>query len=62
MWDVKSVTEDLGAEIVRPRSRAHSTTWSEWVVRALTAVWMSGEEKESVKSSAYEEVSCGEGG
>ena len=57
MWEVKRVTEDLGREIASPRSCAHRTTWSEWAVRAPAAVETSGEEKESVKSSAYDEVS-----
>ena len=67
MWDwwksgVKRVTDDLGAEITRPRSSAHSATRVAWAARALDAVGMWELENESVKSSAYDVVSCGERG
>ena len=53
---------DLGAEMTRPRSSAHSETRSAWAERALEAEGTWGLEKESVKSSAYEVVSCGDCG
>ena len=46
------MTVDLGVEIARPRSSAHSATRAAWAVRALAAEGMSELEKESVKSSA----------
>ena len=65
MWDwwksgVKRVIDDFGAEITRPLSSAHPATLVAWAARALEAVGMWELEKESVKSSAYEVVSCGE--
>ena len=52
MSGVKRVTVDLGAEMTRPRSSAHSATRAAWAERALDAVGMLGLEKESEKSSA----------
>ena len=62
MSGVKRVMVDLGAEMTRPRSSAHSETRSAWAERALEAEGTWGLEKESVKSSAYEVVSCGDCG
>ena len=47
--------DDLDAEIARPLSLAHRATLSAWAERVLAEVGMSGEEIESVKSSAYED-------
>ena len=52
MSGVKRVMVDLGAEMTRPRSSAHSATCTAWAERASVAVGMLGLEKESVKSSA----------
>ena len=46
------MTVDLGEEMARPLSAAHSATSSEWEARALAAVGTCVLEKESVKSSA----------
>ena len=40
MSGVKRVMVDLGAEMTRPRSAAHSETLSAWALRALEAVGM----------------------
>ena len=53
---MKRVTLDLGAEIARPLSSAHSPTRSACMERCLAAVGILEEEQESVKSSAYEVV------
>ena len=54
---VKRVIVDLEGEIDRSRSSAQQLTREAWVVRAREAVEMSVLEKESVKSSAYDDVS-----
>ena len=56
------MTVDLGVDMARPRSSAHSATRAAWAVRALAAEGMSELENESVKSSAYEEVNWGDCG
>ena len=59
---VKRVMVDLEGEMDRSRTSAQRLTREAWVVRALEAVEMSVLEKESVKSSAYDDVSCGDWG
>ena len=53
---------DLEGEMDKSRSFAQRLTREAWVVRAWEAVEMSVLEKESVKSSAYDDVSCGDWG
>ena len=48
---------DLEGEMNRSRLPAQRLTREAWAVRALEAVEMSVLEKESVKSSAYDDVS-----
>ena len=50
--EVKSVTDDLGAERESPRSSAHSETRAACSVRAEAATLKSVWEEASVKSSA----------
>ena len=59
---VKRVMVDLEGEMDRSRSFAHRLTREAWLVRAWEAVEISVLEKESVKSSAYDDVSCGDWG
>lgn len=54
---VKRVMVDLEGEMNRSRLPAQRLTREAWAVRALEAVEMSVLEKESVKSSAYDDVS-----
>ena len=54
---VKRVIVEMEGEMDRSRSPAQRLTREAWVVRALEAVEMSVLEKESVKSSAYDDVS-----
>ena len=54
---VKRVMVDLEEKKDRSRLPAQRPTREAWAVRALEAVEMSVLEKESVKSSAYDDVS-----
>ena len=58
----KRVTVDLGVEMSSSCLSAHPETRLAWAERALAAEGTWGLEKESVKSSAYEVVSCGDCG
>ena len=53
---------DLEGEMDRSRLFAQRLTREAWLVRAWEAVGISVLENESVKSSAYDDVSCGDWG